>query len=380
MADDDKRAFQVVLIGGYGFFGQRLANRLARMQGLHLILAGRDRGKADAMVERLRHEGAAASLEAAAIDIDATDFMERLAALAPHAVVHTGGPFQGQDYRVAETCIAIGAHYVDLADGRRFVCDIIRLDARAREAGVLVVSGASSVPALSGAAVTRLTLDMNEVESIDIGINPGNKTERGLATVRAILGYCGAPIGVRRGGKNAQVTGWLKPRRLSYPAPVGKRWLAECDVPDLELLPSRYGGIRDVGFSGGLELSFLHLGMSGLALLRRIGLVRDWARHADWLKPLSDLFLPLGTAGGAMHVIVRGRASTDAVTTERRWYLVAVDGDGPFVPTLAAAALIRALHTGRIGARGAMPCFELLELDDILAEASGLAITTLPPC
>jgi len=374
---EGRERFRVLVIGGYGFFGQRLADRLSRVAGIHLIVAGRDAAKARAMAASLLAAGGDITCEGVALDIDAADVVARLRELAPAVVAHTSGPFQTQDYRVAEAAIAVGAHYVDLADGRRFVCDIGRLDDAAMAAGVLVVSGASSVPALSGAAVGRIAAELDAVDAIDIGINPGNRTERGLATVRAILGYCGATFDVRRGARLEHATGWLRPRRVAYPASVGARYVSDCDVPDLELLPARYPSARDVAFGGGLELRLLHWGMSVLAWLRHVGLVRDWSRHAGWLKAASDLFLPLGTAGGAMHVIVRGR--TGGMSVERRWFLVALDGDGPYVPTLAAAATVRALKEGRIVRRGAMPCLGLLSLDDILAEAHGLAISTVGP-
>ena len=47
-----------------------------------------------------------------------------MAALRPGLVIHTVGPFQQQDFAVAQAAIAAGAHYCDLADARRFVCGI----------------------------------------------------------------------------------------------------------------------------------------------------------------------------------------------------------------------------------------------------------------
>ena len=370
--------FRVLIIGGYGFFGQRLANRLARMRAVHLLIAGRHLDRAQALTRQIEQAGCVATVEGVALDIDDSHFAEHLAALHPQIVVHTSGPFQDQDYHVAEACISIGAHYVDLADGRRFVCDITRLDAAAKAAGVLVVSGASSVPALSAAAVESLAADFARVDAIDIGINPGNRTERGLATVRAILGYCGAPFIVRRDGVEKSAIGWLSSRRVSYPRPVGMRYIADCDVPDLELLPLRYPNVRDVSFGGGVELSLLHFGMQVLAWCRYRGPVRDWSRHAVWLKAVSDWFLRFGTADGAMHVFVRGNVG-NGHANERRWFLVATDGDGPYVPTLAAAAMVRAIMDGRTVARGAMSCVGLLPLDHILAEGEGLAIRTVGP-
>lgn len=375
----DAGAFRVLVIGGYGFFGQRLADRLARMAGVHLLIAGRNVDSARALATKLGQGGSSATVEGVMIDIDDAGFPARLAELRPHLVVHTSGPFQGQDYHVAEACIAAGAHYVDLADGRRFVCDITRLDAAARAAGVLVVSGASSVPALSGAAVEAMASGFGRIDAIDIGINPGNRTERGLATVRAILGYCGAPFTIRRGGVETSTIGWLSSRRVNYPAPVGRRYVADCDVPDLELLPRHYPDLRDLRFGGGVELRLLHVGMQALAWCRHKGWVQDWSRHATWLKKASDWFLNFGTADGAMHVVMKGRAEAGH-TIERRWYLVATEGDGPYVPTLAAAAMVRGIMHRRIGQHGAMSCLGLLHLDHILAEAEGLSIRTVGPC
>jgi saccharopine dehydrogenase-like NADP-dependent oxidoreductase len=91
---------------------------------------------------------------------------------APAVVINTCGPFGPDSMRLAEQCIRAGTHYVDLADSRlgltfatstdivvvttrAFVEGIAALDAAARQARVLVASGASSVPALSSAVVGR---------------------------------------------------------------------------------------------------------------------------------------------------------------------------------------------------------------------------------
>ena len=59
----------------------------------------------------------------------------------------------------------------------------------------------------------------------------------------------------------------------------------------------------------------------------------------------------------------------------RRWELQALGGDGPYVPTLAAAALLRRLRGADSLPAGAQPCVGLLDIDDFAAEARGLAIT-----
>lgn len=365
------RKAHVVVIGGYGFFGQRLVERLSAHASLTVTIAGRSLARAQVLVNALQ-PSARATLRTAAIDIHTPDFDQRLRALAPDLLIHTGGPFQGQDYHVARTCIATGVHYIDLADGRAFVQDIATLDEVARQAGVLVISGASSVPALSGAAVDRLTHEMASVRSIDIGISPGNRTERGLSTIQAILTYCGKPL-PSAGKFGKRVFGWSGTWRHTYPSPVGERLMSPCDVPDLALFPQRYAGTPNVRFGAGLELRFLHRGMNVMAMLARAGLVKDWSRHTRWLKAASDWFLNWGSDVGGMHVRVEGVAA-DGTSRSRLWHLLAIRGDGPYVPTLAAAALVRRFLEGTLPQRGAMPCVGLLTLDDFARETDGLAI------
>jgi hypothetical protein len=362
---------RVLVVGGYGFFGQRLVRRLARQEGLHVIVAGRSLGPAQALVRELAPI-AAGSLAPMALDAQDPSLAASLRELAPDILVNASGPFQRRDYRIPAAAIAARCHYLDLADGRAYVAGIGGLDPQARAAGVLVTSGASSVPALSAAAADQLARDLRRVDLIDIGISPGNRTERGLATMQAILSYCGRPL---PGSRGSAVVGWSGTRRHRYPEPVGSRLLSPCDVPDLAVLPPRYAGTPAVVFGAGLELEFLHRGMNLMAWCTRRGVVRDWSRHAGLLLRAADLFRHWGSDAGAMHVSVSGVAEGGR-RHERTWQLIATHGDGPYVPTLPGAALVRKLAAGGLARRGALPCVGLLSLDEILREAEGLRIST----
>jgi len=65
---------------------------------------------------------------------------------------------------------------------------------------------------------------------------------------------------------------------------------------------------------------------------------------------------------------------TAGAQVARGWSLVATHGDGPFVPTLAAAALVRRLAAGDVLPPGARPCLGLLTLADFERAAAGLHI------
>lgn len=362
-------ALRVVLIGATGVFGSRIARRLAGDPRFMLILVGRQRSA----LEALREELGGASVEVATLDVAALDLPTALARLAPQLLIHTAGPFQGQDYRVAEACLACGSDYIDLADGRDFVSGIGRLDERARQAGRLLVSGASSVPALSSAVVDALLPRFSALQSIEHAINPGNRTPRGDATVASILGYCGRPIRVWRDGRWQHVHGWMSGKRQLFP--FGRRRVGVCEVPDLELFPARYPQVRTVLFRAGLELPLLQWGTWCAAWLVRLGLVRSLAAYAPRLSRFSERFMRFGSDVGGMVVELAG-LGIDGAPLQLRWWLDAAAGDGPQVPVTPAVVLTQRLADGLVMAKGAQPCMGLLTLDQLTDGFTGYALNT----
>ena len=63
------------------------------------------------------------SAQGVALDIRAAGFADLLSSLGVELVIHTAGPFQQQGHDVPLAVAQAGAHYIDLADGRRYVCD-----------------------------------------------------------------------------------------------------------------------------------------------------------------------------------------------------------------------------------------------------------------
>ena len=367
---------KVVILGGYGNFGKRIVENLAGIKNITILIAGRNLSKSSALVEKFKATSQA-SLKPLVIDIFANDFTKQLSAISPFLVIHTSGPFQGQDYSVPNACIECGAHYIDLADDRRFVCDIGELDQQAKDKGVLIVSGASSVPGLSSAVVEHYQDQFSIIESIDLAIAPGNKAERGLATVEAILSYTGHPLNVFRDGRWQDVYGWMDSKVKDFGGFVGRRHLANVDVPDLELFPDRYGVKQQVSFQAGLELPILHLTMVGMAYLSKIGLVKSWAPLSKAIVGTSNVFLPFGSDKGAMEVLIKGK-SNDGKAKKVKWTLYAPKGNGPYIPTLSTIILARKLlnngnHNSHQEA-GAMPCVGLYELNEFKNDFEALDI------
>jgi len=370
-------AKRVLIIGGYGNFGRFIAKRLGENPALHLIIAGRNERKAALMAKALAAEsGTEASTEGVRLDI--TEPLDAaLEALKPDIVIHTSGPFQGQGYDVARACIRAGCHYIDLADGRAFVEGIAALDAEAKAAGVTVISGASSVPALSAAVVDACAQEFEQLQHIDYGITTAQATTRGLATTAAVLGYTGKAFDRLEGGRMRAAYGWQGLHAHSFPH-IGTRYLSNCDIPDLSLFPKRYPGLKTQRFYAGLELPLLHIGLWGLSWLvraRLIGSLRPWA---GTLLKASFLFDMLGSDTSAFYLRARGRAH-DGAPKEWRFDLTARSGDGPYIPCMPAIILANRLANrftaGAPLPTGATACVGLITLDDYMAALSDMDIS-----
>ena len=213
----------------------------------------------------------------------------QLRKLGVNAVIHTAGPFQDQGYEVARAAIKAGCHYFDLADGRAFVSGITRLDAEARAAGVSIVSGVSSLPALTSAVVDKYRGEFKRLDAIRIGITSGAVIP-GIATLRAILGYCGKPFRTLENGAWIDVYGWLDTQQHDFQKTVGVRRISRCDVPDLDLLPQRYPGVKTVSFHAGFASSTAHQLVERLAMLVKAAAFEErasFARTAVHARPLA---------------------------------------------------------------------------------------------
>src|SRR5262245_1583672 len=269
---------RVVVIGGYGNFGARVCRGLAA-SGMEIIAAGRNPDEG---------EGAFGDLPVkhARLDHAAPDFPSSLKRLSPDLVIHCAGPFQSQSYGVARAALAAGSHYFDLADGRQFVTRFQQnLQSAARSADRLAVSGASSVPALSSAVIASLGARLPEIEEVQIAIAPGQRAPRGRATIAAVSSYAGRPFKWVSRGTWRDAWGWQELKRLRFYG-LGSRWAAACDVPDLEIFPRIYPGVRTVQFRAALELGVQQTALWLAASLRRHGVqlpLDVWAGVLGWV-------------------------------------------------------------------------------------------------
>lgn len=360
---------RILIIGGYGGFGARLTRRLLGA-GHQLLVGGRNHDRAAAFCAA--HPGAEPVVADRTNGIGMVLARER-----PDLVIDAAGPFQGSDYTVPEACIAMRIPYLDLADSRDFVAGIGAL-AKGAAVTVPIVTGVSSVPALTGAVVRKLAAGIERVERVEMVLSASNRAVAGPAVVEAILSYVGRPVRLWRGQRKVQGTGWQELCREVFLVPGMaplRRWAAIAEIPDLSLMPAALPGKPAVTFRAGTELGFQMLGLWLMSWPVRWGWVKS-------LRPATPLLHWAQQATGrwtsdrsAMSITLTG------VRTERRWTIVAEKGDGPEIPTLAAQLLAEDVFAGRVppGVQDASRLLTLDRFEPLFAElAIGHAITERP--
>lgn len=357
--DEDSK---VLILGATGNFGRRIAKGLVE-KNVAIIISGR---REDALLA-LKKQLSKAAVDTC-IDILCFDFKKRLSQellrLRPPLVINASGPFQTADFTTAINCILLGVNYIDLSDAREYVNDFLILEEQAIKKNCIAITGASTFPCLSAAVLNYYKDEFKMIDSLKYGITLGQKNQRGLATFKSALSYVGCRLQDFR-GISKKMYGWQDLYRQKYPH-LGKRWMANCEVPDLDLLPSFFP-IKSIRFSAGIESNIAHFGLWFLSWLVRLKFPIKLEKHAEVLLKLSHYFDFFGSDAGGMHMLMSG---TDFKGNHKsiKWFMVANNDDGSYIPAIPAILLAKRILQEEIFETGAIPCTQLISLESYLEE------------
>tara|TARA_R110001583_G_scaffold71050_5_gene200546 strand:- start:58729 stop:60348 length:1620 start_codon:yes stop_codon:yes gene_type:complete len=353
---------KIVVLGGYGVFGSRLARLLIR-DGHDVTIAGRNVRKAQALAN---------VLGCTAMTVDHRADPVAVFDTSPDVVVDAAGPFQAyhhDPYIIPRLCLEYDADYLDLSDDAAFTVGLGALDNDARKRNRRLLSGVSTVPGISSAVAADLCIGLDEILLIDTAILPGNRAPRGKSVMASIIGQLGQTARVWRGGIWRDQRCWSDTRRIRLSSDL-VRSARFIEVPDILIFPDFFRA-KSVMFRAGMELRLLNAAMYGVAALRRYWPFEVTSRCATFFWGLANLFLPFGTDRGGMRVVVVGRKG--ATMIRREWRLIAVAGEGPYIPAVCARAVIRRVAQVPPGAR---PCLAEVSRTDVENAMTDLAVST----
>ena len=353
---------RVLLIGATGTFGERLA-RLVE-EDVELVLAARGRARLEALAGELGAEWQ---------QLDRNAPLGGQVEGAVDVVVDAAGPFHAESSpEVVGWCLAEGVDYLDFSDSSAWSAGLMELDAEAHAAGIAVVTGLSTYPGVSGAAVEALR-EGREVSRIEAGIAPGPEVAIGRSVVESIARQAGERVvPVRRRGRVKRIKGLLrvgsKERIISVPGepPLRELRFVAVDAPDAYVQEVEW-----LQCGAAVRPQWLQGLLSGVARLRAWRLVPSLTGLAPLMHRVQAA-LPKRRGRGGMYV----RASGEGWGAT--WHLLAPGHVGPKIPALPAASVLRDLAAGRrlpSGVRwGTEPFGEPLRLEAMKGDMVRLGI------
>jgi len=265
---------QWMIYGATGYTGELIAREAVR-RGLRPVLAGRTAARVARLADEL-------GLLAQVFDVDeAASAVQGMA-----AVLNCAGPFSATAKAMVDACLRTQVHYVDIT-GEIPVFEMCQdLDARAREARIVLCPGAGFdiVPTDCFAAMLKERLP--EADTINLAFNFG--TRPSIGTARTIIANLGADTGlIRRDHRLVPVANGYRIRRIAFPA--GPRWAAT--VP--------WADIYTLGLSTGAPNAMIYMAAPlPLALWLRISNSTSGFLSSRWMQRLLNRLADRLLSGG----------------------------------------------------------------------------------
>jgi hypothetical protein len=249
--------------------------------------------------------------------------------------------------------LEVGFDLVDLSDGVDHARAVLALDARAREAGVHLLPGQSSVSALAGRAIRASGIEA-PVEVVGLLV-PAARHTAAIGSAASLLRSLGGAVRVLEEGDVAERPGWRTTRDVSPPgeAPVRGHLFESADVVHL---PATFPELRATAL-------YVHSNVLGLdaalSLADRIpGAPALLARLLRVGTPITRL---LGGPEGLLAYEIRG---ADGATSRVAFRAAETS---PRIPVLPMALAATRLAAGWSPGAGVLPPAQ--ELDDAALDA-----------
>ncbi len=193
------------------------------------MLAGRSPGKLRPLAESLGLEWRASGLEPSPAQLQGIS-----------AVLHAAGPFSATAAPMAAACIAAGVHYCDITGEIDVFEALAAWDARARDAGVMLLPGAGFDVVPSDCLAAHVAARLPGATRLRLSIGGLAKASRG--TMKTMLEGIGTGVRVRRDGAIVQGD-----TRLRQTADFGAGARPTVGVPWGDVSTAwRSTGIRDI--------------------------------------------------------------------------------------------------------------------------------------
>ncbi|ATB49098.1 saccharopine dehydrogenase family protein [Corallococcus macrosporus] len=218
----ERRAGDILVVGGYGQVGQEVVRILAPAFPGRVVVAGRSLDRAEALS---RHTGA--GTRARALDVTAPDAVAHLAGVALVVMC-----LDQQRPSFVEHCLRSGIDYVDVTASQASLAAFEQLSPLAAHTGSTAVLSVGVAPGLTQVLAARAVASLDSVEQLDLFVLLGGGDTHGAAAIAWTLENLAAPFDVYRQGQLHRVHGFQEGQWVHFPGEARPRRAWRFNFPD----------------------------------------------------------------------------------------------------------------------------------------------------
>jgi saccharopine dehydrogenase-like NADP-dependent oxidoreductase len=325
----------ILVVGGYGVVGRRIAALLAPQFPGRIVIAGRDLARADALAGAVGNGARATRIE----------INDRLSIEGALGGVGTVMVCVAQAVTLLlDAALERGLAYTDLAPRHAFQRDAKKLADDARRTGARILLGAGLSPGVSNVMAARLLERLGRIDRIETSILLSLGDEYGPDSMRHVLDSVGQAFSVMEGGRTRSAVPFSEGVDVVFPAPLGTRRAYLFPWSDVVHYPATLGATTALGR---FALEPAWLGTLAAVAMRFGG--QKWLGRASALRGEHGLLERLKARS-------TGRDQVGLVVTAEgggRTARMALAGRHQAeVTALGAAELVRALTAGEVDSAG----------------------------
>ncbi|HEY8943587.1 MAG TPA: saccharopine dehydrogenase NADP-binding domain-containing protein [Polyangiaceae bacterium] len=323
----------ILIVGGYGVVGRRIAALLAPSFPSKVVIAGRDEQRATALCHEIGNGS-----KARRVDIsDRTSIAPALESVGTVMVC-----VAQHDLHLLRECISRGLAYTDIAPRLAFWRGAEELDLTAQRTGARIVLGAGLIPGISNMMAQKLKAELGAVDRIETSIALTLGDAYGPDALNHMLEAVIEPFSIVCDGREREALPFSEPKLIHFPAPLGDRDAYLFPWSDVVYYPKTLGAKTAVGrfaldpaWAGKLASLIVRFGRSALRNPRILH------SHRRAIELLSSRYARQGAfalvvnaenSGYALRMMLAGQGQADATAAAATEY----------VRALAAAELTRA--------------------------------------
>lgn len=224
---------QVLILGGSGRIGSKVAADLIAHTSVEITIAGRNITTGAEVSRQLGER-----VRFCAIDLSAVSQLKE-AISRSDLVIHCAGPFHYRDASVLQTCIDQGVNYLDVSDHPSFTRKVLAYRSAAESADVTAVINTGIFPGISNSMVRRDVEQLDHVEKIHLSYVVAGSGGAGVTVMRTTFLGLQRPFEAWIGGDWKLMKPYSDREVVEFPkyGKVGVYWF---DMPEAFTLPDTF--------------------------------------------------------------------------------------------------------------------------------------------